>query len=274
MNPLGMDYLTLYGVHPLDYVRISAQVGCAHVAFFSHTLHYPGLPPSPPSLFEDAALRADVRSCLSDHGLTVGLVDGFGIHRQRSVKDYRPLLDIVAELGAARINTASTDEWGRTVDEAGGLAEMAAGYGLDVAFETMPTLTVDTLPRALDLIRQVDRDNLKLMIDTMHISRSGGASLLADIDPDLISYVQLADAPSAMPDAGGYMIEALHDRMAPGEGELPLVEMLKCVPPGVIIGLECPVRILRERGLSDLERAAAIADGARKVMRAAAEATA
>jgi sugar phosphate isomerase/epimerase len=273
MNPLGMEYLTLYGAHPLDYVRTCARVGCAQVSFFTRSLDFEGLPPGPPSLFDDAQLRKDVISLVRDNGLTIGCIDGFGFHGDVSVRDHRPLLDVLGELGVTLINTTSNVEWGRTVDEISALVELATSYGLTVTAEAVATFSLGTLPKALELAAKVDRKNFKLTIDTMHVSRTGGAPLVGTMDPDLIGYVQICDGWISTPTIPGpYLQEALHERMVPGEGDYPLVEMMKSVPPGVIVSLEVPMRALRERGVSDVDRAAAAAAGTRKVMQAASEA--
>jgi sugar phosphate isomerase/epimerase len=269
-----MDYLTLYGAHPLDYVRTCAKAGCAHVAFFLSALDFAGLPPGPPSLFDDAGLRRDVLACLDDHGMSIGLIDGFGIRKGVSALDYRPAFDVLGELGVDRINTAVSGEWEHAVDQATALVDIAAEHGVTVTVEAIPTFTVGSLPEALELLRRVGKPNFKLLIDTMHVSRSGGTSLMATLDPDLISYVQICDAPLSKPAGWTYLEEALHERKIPGEGELPLVQILKHLPPDVIVSMEIPMRSARQAGLSEMDHARLAADGARKVMQAARQASA
>jgi len=50
-----------------------------------------------------------------------------------------------------------------------------------------------------------------------------------------------------------YLEEAMYQRMAPGDGERPLAEMLATVPADVVIGLEVPLRSLAESGVSPME---------------------
>jgi hypothetical protein len=45
------------------------------------------------------------------------------------------------------------------------------------------------------------------------------------------------------------MDEALHERRAPGDGDLPLAEFLRHVPDGVVVGLEVPIRSEAEAGI-------------------------
>jgi len=65
------------------------------------------------------------------------------------------------------------------------------------------------------------------------------------------------------------MEEALNERMIPGTGELPLVEMLRAVPDTVVISAEVPLRSLRAAGVSDLERVRRIMAGIQQVLAAA-----
>ncbi|RYH13966.1 MAG: hypothetical protein EON57_01185 [Alphaproteobacteria bacterium] len=182
--------------------------------------------------------------------------------------------DLLARQDAAGgmpwVNTTATDEWNRCVDEIGVLAEMAAEYGQTLTVEAVATFTIGTLPEALNVVGTIAKPNFKLLIDTMHVARTGGAGLLATIDPTLIDYVQICDAPLGMPSPEVYMDEALHQRMIPGEGELPLVDMMRSIPPDIVVSMEVPLRSLREAGLSDLERTRLCAAGTLKVLEAAA----
>ena len=272
MNPLGLEYLTVYGCHPLDTVRIAADIGCSHLTFFTQAVDFPGMPPHPPSLFDDARLRKEVMAALDDHGLTIALIDGFGFASAEGAKAaaLRAQLDIMCELGVTRVNTSSTLEWGATIDKVGTLADLVGEYGMMLTIEAIPTYTIGDLPSALAVLREVNQPHLKLLIDTMHIARTGGAQLLTEIDPALIGYVQICDGPAGMPSGEVYFDEALHQRLIPGEGELPLVEMMAAIPEHIIASMEVPLRSLREKGVSDAERARLSAVGSLKVLKAAA----
>ena len=50
------------------------------------------------------------------------------------------------------------------------------------------------------------------------------------IRPSLLPYLQIADAPARPPDPAHLREEALHGRLLPGEGDLPLAETLAAVP--------------------------------------------
>lgn len=269
MIPLGIDYLTLYGTHPIDFIKIAAAANCQTVGFFRQKIAFP-FPSHPPSLFEDAQLRRDVVRCLDDHGISISLIDAFFIHPKGSVNEYRPFFDMFGELGVKQINAVSRDDWKRTVDEVALLGEIAAPYDCRVNIETSVNWTVRDLPLASKLIREVNRPNVKIMLDTMHVSRTGGGDTIQDIDPGEIGYVQICDGMMAMPpDPETYMDQALYDRMIPGQGEFPLVKLLSHVPQDVIVSMELPMRTLEKAGVPPLERVRMAAEGSRKILAAA-----
>jgi sugar phosphate isomerase/epimerase len=270
MNRIGLEYITLLGMPPLEFIRIAAATGCGHVALFAAQSEYnpEGYPDY--SLVTDRALRRDVARCLKDEGVSVALVDGFAVFRDRPIEAHWPALDMLAEIGATRINTVSFDAPERTVDETAKLVEKAASYGLTVTVEPCPVLTTRTLAEAIVLIEAVALPNFKLLIDTMHVSRTGEAGRIATLDPQLIDYVQISDGPLAMPATDAeYMDEAMNERRIPGDGEMPLVEMLRSIRPEVVVSAEVPQRSLRDAGVSSLDRARRVIAGTRRVLDAA-----
>src|SRR3546814_1292905 len=94
---------------------------------------------------------------------------------------------------------------------------MAREYDVTVTIESCPMLTVKTLAQALDVISAVNLPNFKLLIDTMHIVRSGESEDIVRLDPMLIDYVQISDGPISVPDPQNYMSEAMNERMVPGD---------------------------------------------------------
>jgi sugar phosphate isomerase/epimerase len=87
----------------------------------------------------------------------------------------------------------------------------------------------------------------------------------AALDPTVVGHIQLNDVP--MPAViENYMEEALYERRAPGDGDLPLREFLQHVPRAVVIGLEIPIRSQAERGMGPRERLTRCVAQARAMM--------
>jgi len=159
----------------------------------------------------------------------------------------------------------------RNVEQFGRLAELASKFGIETLIEFVAIFAVGDLPTAHALVREVARPDFRLLIDTMHVGRSGAtAADLAAIDPALIGYIQLCDAP-LKPTNPDYMDEAVHQRLVPGDGELPLFDMLAALPRDLIVGLEVPLRSEAEAGIGPHERLGRCLTAARELMARLAE---
>jgi sugar phosphate isomerase/epimerase len=217
-------------------------------------------------LRDDPALRREMRAALQDRGVGVSLCEGFAVGGDIDLRRHAGDLDILCELGGRRINAVGVDrDFNRTADGLAELAEMAGERNIEVVTEIGPGPLRD-LASALAAVAHVGRANFRLLIDTMHFFRFGGqVAEVARIDPTLIGYVQLCDAPlkSSFPT---YMEEALHERLAPSEGELPLLEFLRLAPPDVVVSVEVPRRSLAEAGLGPREAVAPVVACARALL--------
>jgi sugar phosphate isomerase/epimerase len=266
MNTIGIERLCLFGMPPVEHVALAAYLGCACVGIGLTAMRYYNPDDYPDwSLRDDPTLRREMIAAMRDLGVRISLCEGFGIAPGTDPDDYARDLDIARELGGERINAVSTDrDEQRTLEGLARLTEMATQRGIEVVTEVgMGPLA--TLPKALAAVRHVG-ENFRLLIDTMHYFRFGGSiAEISAIDPKLIGYVQLCDAPLMSPFAS-YMEEALHERMVPATGELPLKEFLALVPPDVVVSVEVPQRSLAEAGVPPLERVGWCVDAARAIL--------
>lgn len=269
MERLGIEHQTVFGLPPVGFVHLAADLGCGHIAVVLS-----GNPPNPHgyepfSLRDDAALRRRTTEAMRDRGIAISLGEGFVVRPGTDIRDSAADLDTMAELGVPRINTASLDpDLGRSLDQFAVLAEMAAVRGMETTVEFAPSLTTRDLDAALAAVRHVGRPDFRLCVDTMHLVRAGHtAGDLAAVDPALIGHVQLSD--HTLRQQGATYREDSVDRMAPGDGELPLRDILAALPPDVPIGLEVPMLTRASAGESTEERARRCVRGARDLLDAA-----
>ncbi len=268
MKKLGMDFLGAFGLPPPALVHLAADLGCASVSTLPAPLSYPDEGYPIWSLRTDAALRREMKAALRDRAIKLELGEGFLIAPGLGAKDYAADLELMAELGAPRINVVGMDpDLTRNFDEFAAMAEMAAAAGIATVTEFAPCFTVADLPTAVAAAKLVGRPDFSLVIDTMHLLRSGGtAADVAALDPALIGYVQLCDVP-LKPAMADYMEEAMYERLAPGEGDAPLADVLKAIPPGVVISLEIPERAKALAGVHARHRLAHCVEAARRLMK-------
>jgi sugar phosphate isomerase/epimerase len=194
------------------------------------------------SLEGNPALVGEMKAAMRDTGVRIALGEGFRVRSDGDVRDHAGGLDIMAELGAERINAVSMEsDIPRTWDQLAMLAEMAIARGMAFTIEFAPPNAINTLAGALAAIDHIGHGKAGLLVDAMHFFRSGATvAELSALDPALIGYAQICDAP--MVSAGGsYMDEAMFARMVPGEGEFPLAEWVAALPANLPIGIEVPI---------------------------------
>jgi len=220
------------------------------------------------SLRDDKVLRREMIAAMRARGVSISLGEGCIVRPSRDIRDMAADFDLFRELGAERINTVSIDpDLGRSLDQFGVLAEMASARGMESSIELCPVLTINNLAGAAAAVRHVGRKDFRLLLDTMHLGRSGAtAAEIAALDPAMIGYVQLCDAP-LKPTNPDYMDEATFDRMAPGEGELPLRGYLSALPSGLVVSLEVPLRTLAKAGISLRDRLERCVKAARALLK-------
>ena len=268
MNRLGIDRLSTFGMPPVEFVELAADLGCGHVGIALAPMagynphNYPDW-----SLRDDAALRRSMVSALGDRGVAIGMVEGFALVPDHDIRACAADLDLVCDLGATRIACVSLDkDLQRTIEGFAVLAQMAEERGLLVSAEMGSLGPYGLVDAALAMVAGIGMGNFSLMLDAMHYFRMGNTlAQLAQLDPALIGYVQLCDVPWKRR-FETYMEEALFERMVPGEGELPLREFVRLLPADVVVSLEIPIRSLAEQGLGPRERLAPCVVAARALL--------
>lgn len=241
-RPLSLEHLTLIDASPRELIDAAAAgqfdlVGLRIV------------PPQPAnqlmSGFDDPRLVRDLKKHSQDTGVAVGMVEAIWLAPETKPKEIERALAIGGELGAQFVLICGNDpDEARTIDNLGTLARDARGYGLEIAFEFMSFVAVNSLEQALRLARATGEPNVRLLIDALHLSRAGvDLNALAPLDATVVSYVHLCDGAAALPsDEAALRTEARTGRFYPGEGELPLDKFLAAMPKDARLGLEAPCR--------------------------------
>lgn len=267
MVRLGIENISVFGLPPVEFVNLAADLGCQHIS--TGLISFPfGIHDYPPfSLRDDPSLRHEMNAVMRDRGVSISLGEGCTIREGVDARSYAGDLDLFRELGTERINTVSMDpDFSRTCDQFAVLAEMAAERGLRITTEFAPSLTVCDLPTALAAVHHVGRSDFRLLIDTMHLVRSGSKPAdIETLEPELIDYIQLCDAP-AKPRFESYHEESMFERMVPGTGELGLPDLLRVLPEDRVYAIEVPLRSEALAGVGPRERLGKCVEATRRLL--------
>jgi len=196
---------------------------------------------------------ADVKAFIHDHGLVVTDVDCLlGWTEQALPKPGEAMVEIVptdrfleiAEaLDADAINVAqgfgSELDLDRAAEDLAKVARRAAEQGRNVNFEFLPWCGVPDVTTCLDLLERTGCPNTTIMFDSWHWFRGArDLDALKRIPGARIGSTQWNDAPEAPAD--DLMVEAMEARLLPGEGDIPLVDLVRTLDA---IGSTAPVGV-------------------------------
>jgi len=169
------------------------------------------------------------------------------------------MLEAAGALGARRLSVCGDDpDRSRLVANFAALCDLAAPFGIGVDLECMAWRIVSSLPLAVRVAEAAERPNGGVLVDALHLSRTGGAP--EDVrggSPRLIRSAQLCDTRAERLVGDEAIIrEARSERLAPGTGHLPLGALLAALPAHAALSVEVPM----ESGASAEEHAFRVCD--------------
>ncbi|SAK66124.1 xylose isomerase domain-containing protein [Caballeronia arationis] len=246
MNALriGVAHLTALELNPSELVALSAHAGFRAVGLRTSpvvpgAIHYP--------LKAGSAAHRDLVRLLDDHDMLVREVEFIPLVPKIDVASYEPMFEAAAGLRAQAVTVSGDDgDFSRLSANFAALCDLAAGYGLRIDLEFMRWRHVGTLGDARRVLDAVARPNAAILVDALHLARSGGTPVeVGELPPAYLKAVQICDAPSASPAGDEAIIrEAREGRLPPGHGALPLTALLHSLPSGTVISAEMPFAAL------------------------------
>lgn len=241
MRILSLGNSTLFKASPVEVIGAAAAGGFQSVGV-RVTGRVPG--DGGPTVIQDASTLRELQRRRDDAGISITHVTAYWVTAELGLADVLPVIDTAAALGAGMIgaNCGNPDE-ARFVSFMAAYCEAAAKCRVKLVLEFLPYSGVKTLQQAIRVIRAVSQPNLGVMVDPLHLARSGGAPAdVKRVEPGLIYMMQLCDAPLEKPADLELRDEALTNRLYPGEGALPLYDLLDAIPADVQIDVEAPCR--------------------------------
>jgi sugar phosphate isomerase/epimerase len=269
-RPIILHQLCATGVAPADFVRLAADNDCRAVTMFAYngnaTLPNGNTGLSYPTPIT-AGAAAQVRTALADTGVALDGVEFFPITAEVDFELYKPALALGAGLGARRaVGHVFILDDALVVERLGEFCDLAESFGLNFTSEFCPlTAGNPSLARAKWLVDQVGRDSFANGIDMLHTVRSGAtAGDLAALERRYFGVVQICDAIGTEPSSD--YIKDVHNREVPGNGDLPLHDLLSAVPADQPVEAEVPAAHRRAAGVSAAEHVRDVLAGTRTVV--------
>ncbi len=241
MRHLTLGYLTL-NASPLDTVHAAAAAGFKSVGLRIATRR---IHEHQPPEFDFGRMTDEVKSSLDRTGIRLASVAGYHLYPDVDLTHLESMVEVSAALGADYILTMSYQPDQKKFEYLfSKYCEYAEKRGLIVALEFSRYSEVKTLTQSSELLHGLGLPNARLVIDALHLFRSGGTEKeLGDAMLDDVICLQLSDALHLDADMTDEELiqEARHSRLAPGDGELPLKDLVGKFPPDLEIEYEAPI---------------------------------
>ncbi len=231
MNPIVLAPTSLSHAQPLEYIDAAASAGYDGIGI--RLFRSPGIAYDFYPVAGNASLEREVKKRLNETNLKVYDILSFYMQPETDIDSMAPALSYGAEIGAQYALVIGDDpDWNRMVENFGNFCQLAWGYGLTAAIEAPVTQRhVNRLSKALQLIKDAGHPNAVINIDPYHFNHVGDtADMIRAEDPALFPYCQIDDGTAEpAPPAG---------RCVPGEGIVPLADILDALPANLPLSLE------------------------------------
>jgi sugar phosphate isomerase/epimerase len=256
MNALSISHLTILDASPPDLVSAAAGAGFDAVGIRV----WPAADEPPYPMLGDTPMMRETLARLADTGVWVLDVEVLRLRADSRPEDALRVLDAGARLAARWVLVIGNDpEEARLVERFAAVCRAAADRGIRACLEFMIFSSVRTLADAVRVVEQAAHPAGAVLVDALHLQRSGAtAADVAALPSDRLAYTQLCDGPfqPVRPPEDVARTEARTGRLLPGDGELPLRELVGALPRDVTLAVEAPVAELADKPAAERARLA------------------
>lgn len=247
----SLAYLTIPGTNPMDQIRIAKETGYDFVSLRTIPMHLPGEPEF--LLDKDPALFEAVKNALKEYDMPVMDIELARVRKDLDIEEYKPAFEAAAKLGATDVlGSVWTRDRAWYTETAGKIADYAKQFGLKYNIEFLPFGGVRNLQEDITLVDELARDNVYIMVDTLHAGRAGvTATELARTNPKYFNFIHLCDGPAGKDsdDPKDCVLNNIKDdlmlytareaRYYVGEGDIDIAGMIKAMP-NIPLSIELP----------------------------------
>lgn len=240
-NPLVVAATCYAGAEPVPYIKAAAKAGFDGIGirlYRSIGATYPYVP-----VVGNAPLIREVKAALADTGLDFLDIFSFFLRPATDVSDFRPAMELGAELGAKYALVLADDpDWQRLVDNMSKVCESTQDLGLVMGIEApQPRLAMPSVQSAIDLAEATGASNVCVVLDPAQYARLGcDPEDLRTVDPKWFPYSQLTDG-----------VMERDGIVSPGSGITPIKEILAALPSGIPLSVEYPLPADSSYGLDE-----------------------
>ncbi len=211
----------------------------------------------------------DCRRLLAETGLELLDIEVIWIKPDSDLVVHKKVIDIGAELGAQNVLCVSSDpDLSATASVLAELCEHAESSHMRVALEFGIFTEIKNLKMAMTVLDEVAHPLRALLIDPIHVDRSGTSVVdIAAVPDELIPYAQFCDAPARRPDPNYFddiITDAIDLREQCGDGGLDLDAIYNALPDDIPLSIELRSKVLRDGFPDPGERAKAVAIATRR----------
>jgi sugar phosphate isomerase/epimerase len=255
MHRLGLAAATLGSLPATEMIRVTAEAGFDMVGL-KLTQSPSRFRADPDETFPRVDGR-EIGKALADTELTVLVANTLWLEPEVKPHSYQPFLDLAKDVGAKHVQVVVADaDLSRARDRAAALSHLASQRGMRLAIEFKSDTQVRSITDAAEFANALGVENCGICLDALHLCRSGGsAAEVRSVDPDLIYFVEICDAPLKPPSLREARHESRRHRKFPGQGELWLDALLDSVKTEMPLHVEAPGAA--DPSLSPLENARA-----------------
>ena len=172
-NQLSLAYLTVNGAAPVEQIEAAAAGGFDAAGL---RILAPSHVPMQHAVIGNKPLIQEIKRARQRTGIGVLDIEVFTLDANVDVEQFLPALETAAEIGASYVQAVSEEpDQQRAVDCFAALCDAAAGFGLRVSLEFMRFRHLQTIEAASALVSAAGRSNAGVLVDALHLSRSGGS---------------------------------------------------------------------------------------------------
>lgn len=236
----SLVHLTDISCPPPRMIRVAAKAGFDAVSLRTIPMGLPG--EKPYNIAKDPQLLRETREAANETGIWIHDTENARIAEGTDIYSYEPDLAAAAELGISHILcNIWTDDKGFYTDQFGRLCELAARYGQTVSLEFVTWASVTNLKQAKELLLAVGKPNVGIVVDCLHFYRSRVTlEELDDCPQEWFHYAHLCDCEAEIPtDKEALIHTGRAERLYPGEGAIPIREIISHIP-NAVRGVEIP----------------------------------